>query len=380
MKLLFFTGSRSEWGYIRPLLNLCKREKINFKICATNMLLLDSFGLAKKEIEKDGFKVNEEIFMALDGYNNTTMTKSMGVLLQSFTDTLSREKPTWLLVAGDRGETLIATIAAAYMNIPIAHIQAGELSGNIDGQARHAIGKFAHLHFASNFDAALRLKKLGEQDFRIFNYGAPQLDDLRDDNYVNLNKKYFEKKFNLDFKKNYCISVYHPVVEEEKKNEKMFLNYQKNINNLEINKIWICPNNDSGGNFIKKQIYLKRGADDFVFENLPRHEYLSLLKNSKFIIGNSSSGILESASFKIPCINIGRRQNKRLRAKNVIDIKYLNKKNLRIAINKINSKSFRSMLKKLKNPYGDGFSSKKILQEILNTKINEKLLYKELNY
>ena len=128
MKLLFFTGSRSEWGYIRPLLNLCKREKINFKICATNMLLLDSFGLAKKEIEKDGFKVNEEIFMALDGYNNTTMTKSMGVLLQSFTDTLSREKPTWLLVAGDRGETLIATIAAAYMNIPIAHIQAGELS------------------------------------------------------------------------------------------------------------------------------------------------------------------------------------------------------------------------------------------------------------
>ena len=128
----------------------------------------------------------------------------------------------------------------------------------------------------------------------------------------------------------------------------MFLNYQKNINNLEINKIWICPNNDSGGNFIKKQIYLKRGADDFVFENLPRHEYLSLLKNSKFIIGNSSSGILESASFKIPCINIGRRQNKRLRAKNVIDIKYLNKKNLRIAINKINSKSFRNMLKKLK--------------------------------
>ena len=119
MKLLFFTGSRSEWGYIRPLLNLCKREKINFKICATNMLLLDSFGLAKKEIEKDGFKVNEEIFMALDGYNNTTMTKSMGVLLQSFTDTLSENN----MVIGSRrrGETLIMTIAAAYMNIPIAH-------------------------------------------------------------------------------------------------------------------------------------------------------------------------------------------------------------------------------------------------------------------
>ena len=107
------------------------------------MLILDSFGEAAKEIEKDGFRIDEKIFMSLDGHNHVTMAKSLGILMSSFTDTLYREKPDWLVVAGDRGETLIATIAAAYMNIPIAHIQAGELSGNIDGQARHAIGKFA---------------------------------------------------------------------------------------------------------------------------------------------------------------------------------------------------------------------------------------------
>ena len=184
MKLLFFTGSRSEWGYLRPILEICKNKKIKFKICASNMLILDSFGEASKEIEKDGFKIDDKIFMALDGHTHVTMAKSLGILMSSFTDTLFREKPDWLIVAGDRGETLIATVAAAYMNIPIAHIQAGELSGNIDGQARHAIGKFAHLHFASNFDAYKRLKKLGEQEFRIFNYGAPQLDDLYNHKYI----------------------------------------------------------------------------------------------------------------------------------------------------------------------------------------------------
>ena len=141
------------------------------------MHLLDSFGNSVKEIEKDGFKVREKIYMSLDGYNNFTMTKSMFIFGTSLVDILQRVKPDWVILAGDRGETLIAAITAAYTNIPIAHIQAGELSGNIDGQARHAIGKFAHIHFASNLDAYNRLKKLGEEKFRIKLVGAPQLDD-----------------------------------------------------------------------------------------------------------------------------------------------------------------------------------------------------------
>ena len=190
MKFLFFTGSRSEWGYIKPLLRLCKKYKIDYNICATNMHLLDSFGNSVKEIEKEGFKVSDKVYMALDGYNHYTMAKSMGIIISSFTDILQRVKPNWVILAGDRAETLSASLVAAYTYTPIAHIQAGELSGNIDGLARHAIGKFAHLHFASNKDAYNRLLKLGEQKFRVKLVGAPQLDELK---YVN--KKKYKKVF-----------------------------------------------------------------------------------------------------------------------------------------------------------------------------------------
>ena len=153
MKLLFITGSRGEWGYISPILKECKRKKIKFSLCANNMHLLDSYGLTSKEIFKDGFKIDESIYCALDGYNSFTTVKSLGVLIQSLSDVIQRVKPDWIVLAGDRSETMAAAIVSAYSNIPFAHIQAGELSGQIDGQARHAIGKFAHLHFASNKDA-----------------------------------------------------------------------------------------------------------------------------------------------------------------------------------------------------------------------------------
>lgn len=381
MKLLFFTGSRSEWGYLRPILEICKRNRISFKICASNMLILDSFGDASKEIEKDGFKINDKIFMALDGHTNTTMTKSLGILLSSFTDTLSREKPDWLILAGDRGETLIAAIAAAYMNIPIAHIQAGELSGNIDGQARHAIGKFAHLHFASNKDASNRLIKLGEQKFRIFNYGAPQLDDLVNKKYMNIDIKDLEKKYNINLKKNYIISVYHSVVEEGLKNKDNFGKYMKFINSIKgYNKIWITSNNDAGSNIIKDIFYQNRSSDDYLFNNLPRKDYLCFMKYSKMIIGNSSSGIIESSTYKVPCINVGRRQNKRFRPKNVIDVLEISNSKLNKAFNKAISKKYIKSLSSIENPYGDGRSSLKIINRILKTKINEKLIYKELEY
>ena len=167
MKLLFLTGSRGEWGYISPILKECKRKKINFSLCANNMHLLDSYGLSLKEIQKDGFKVDESVYCALDGYNIHTSVKSLGVLIQSLSDMVQRLKPDWIVLAGDRSETMAAALVSAYSNIPFAHIQAGELSGQIDGQARHAIGKFAHLHFASNKDAQKRLLKLGEQKFRV---------------------------------------------------------------------------------------------------------------------------------------------------------------------------------------------------------------------
>jgi len=381
MRLLFFTGSRSEWGYIKPILEICKERNIKYEICVTNMHLLDSFGNSIKEIERDGFKVKEKIYMALDGYNNFTMTKSLFILGSSFTDLIYRCKPDWLILAGDRGETLVATIVAAYTNIPIAHIQAGELSGNIDGQARHAIGKFAHLHFASNFDAYKRLIKLGEEKFRVKLVGAPQLDDLK------TNKKFdnFDKikeKYNLDLikKKNFFLVVYHPVTEEFKKTK---INVRKlcySLDTFKEPKIWILPNNDAGSSIIKNEIMNFKTTKSYVFDNLPRYEYLSLLKNCKTLVGNSSSGILESSSFKIPTVNIGRRQNKRFRPKNVIDVKNISIRKISDAIKTAFSKKFNYKIKNIKNPYGDGKSSLRIINILKKTKIDDKLLFKNLTY
>jgi GDP/UDP-N,N'-diacetylbacillosamine 2-epimerase (hydrolysing) len=214
MKILFVTGSRGEWGYIRPIIKLCIAKSIDYDICATNMLLLPNFGNLISEIKDEGFKVSDEIYMALDGYNHYSNSKSLGIFLSSFSDVVKRIKPTWILLAGDRGEQLMASICGAYTYTPVAHIQAGERSGNIDGLSRHAIGKFVHLHFAANKDAYNRLISLGEEKFRVHNVGAPQLDEIKHGQFSS--KKYLEKKYNIKLDKKFILTVFHPVTEEIK--------------------------------------------------------------------------------------------------------------------------------------------------------------------
>lgn len=381
MKILFFTGSRSEWGYIKPVIKLCKDQNIKYNICATNTHVLGSYGLSLNEIKKDGFRVSDEIYMTLDGYNTYSSTKSLGIIMMSFLDIVQRTKPDWILLAGDRGETLIAAIVAAYTNTPLAHIQAGELSGNIDGQARHAIGKFAHIHFASNKDAANRLKKLGEQSFRIKTVGAPQLDDILE-NFDKLNDiKKLLKSYGIDKIQKYSLIIFHPVVEDYSETKKIFKNFIKCIKKTKYEKrFWISPNSDAGSHFIKDIFLNERDNDDILFDNLPRNQFLTLMKNASAIIGNSSAGIIESPSFKIPTINIGRRQKNRLKAKNIINIENYSEKKLMLAIKKIDSKNFKKKIKNIKNPYGSGNSSKKILEILKKTKIDENLLQKELTY
>jgi GDP/UDP-N,N'-diacetylbacillosamine 2-epimerase (hydrolysing) len=378
MKILFVTGSRSEWGYIKPVLEILKKKKIKTEICITNMHLLDSYGYTVDEIKKDGFKISEKIYMALDGCNTYTMTKSLGVFFISFTDMLLRIKPQWVVIAGDRSESFAACIVAAYNNIPVAHIQAGELSGNIDGQSRHAIGKFAHLHFSANKKFSQILKNLGEQEFRIKTVGSPQLDDLHFISKKNQTEIF--NKLNIKKSEKYILVVYHGVTEEYNNIEKYFKIVLDSLDTFNLTKIWILPNNDAGSSIIKNNIIKNRKNNTLIFDNLDRNKYLHILQNASCIVGNSSSGLIEAPTFKIPCVNIGRRQNKRLKAINVIDVMDYNKKKIILSIKKALSSEFRAGLRNLKNPYGDGDSSEKIVKYLLNTKIDEKLLFKELTY
>jgi len=378
MKLLFLTGSRGEWGYIRPLLNLCVEQGIDYHICATNMHVLSAYGLSVEEIRRDGFEVEDELFMALDGYNHYTMAKSMGVLQISFVDVLQRVKPDWLILAGDRGETLTGAISAGYTYTPVAHIQAGELSGNIDGQARHAIGKFAHLHFAANQDAADRLKKLGEEEFRIHMVGAPQLDEMVNAEFSS--RAELERDFGILEEESFLLVVTHPVTEDFDYCDEQTLTLIDSLSEFDCRKVWILPNNDAGGEKVRRIILENRKSDTLTFSNMKRESYLGFLKYCQCLVGNSSSGLLEAPTFHTPAVNIGRRQANRVRGDNVIDVEAYEKPAIVSAIQTACSDTFRESIADSENPYGDGRSAERILKILQQTPVDDALIVKQLTY
>ncbi|MBQ9926611.1 MAG: UDP-N-acetylglucosamine 2-epimerase (hydrolyzing) [Lachnospiraceae bacterium] len=378
-KIMVVTGSRGEWGYIRPLLHLInQRDDVDYILVVTNMHLLPAYGSSYKEIENDGFKIHYKVHMSLDGYSHVTQAKSLGIFLNGLPDIIENEKPDWILLAGDRGEQLMGAIAGAYTYTPVAHIQAGELSGNIDGMTRHAIGKLVHLHFAANQDAADRLIKLGEEPFRVHNVGAPQIDEMVNSQFTAVEE--IEEKLCVKLHEGYILGVMHPVTEEADKAEKQAEVFVKALNRFSLPKIIILPNNDAGSKGVKTAISKYREGQYHMYANLKREDYLGLLKNTKCIVGNSSSGLLEAPTFCVPAVNIGRRQNQRFRGINVIDVPF-EEEQIVAAIEKAMSKEFTQYLQEeCVNPYGDGHSSERILDLLLNTKIDQKLIVKSLTY
>ncbi len=378
-KIMFITGSRGEWGYIRPILRLIQsRSDVRSILVVINMHLLPAYGNSFREIEKDGFSIDYKVNMSLDGYNHFTQAKSLGIFLTSLPDIIENERPDWVVLAGGRGEQLMGAIAASYTYTPVAHIQAGELSGNIDGMTRHAIGKLAHMHFAANKDAQERLLKLGEEEFRIFNVGAPQIDEMVQAQYTKLAE--LERKLCISLENGFLLAVLHPVTEEADKAGKQAEIFVRSLNRINFPKIVILPNNDAGSTSVKKAIHNFKKGDYYIYSNLKREDYLGLLRNCKCIVGNSSSGLLEAPTFHIPAVNIGRRQAMRFRGINVMDVPFEENQIVK-AIERAVSSDFREYLEReCENPYGDGHSSQKILDLLMETKADEKWLVKKLTY
>ena len=371
LKYLFVCGSRGEWGYIRPIINECIKQKIKYGIVLSNMVVVDKYGTLNNEIKKK-YNVIEEIDMSLEGSTHYTMVKSLNVFGVNFVETLKREKPEWVILAGDRGEQLISSICCSFCYIPCAHIQAGERSGNIDNTSRLALARFSHIHFAANQDAYKRLIKSGEERKRIFNVGAPQLDEIRNGEY--LNKYQLKKKYpNVN---NFFLVVFHPITEEFNKLQIYIKNLCEALNSFKEQKVWILPNNDAGSTIIRENILKYKNSDSIYFRNLSRFDYLGFLNACKILVGNSSSGIIESPSFNKISINIGNRQIERIQSKLTINCDY-DTKNIKKSIIKGMNKKF----KKAKvYPYGDGKSSQRILQILNNTNLGDNFLVKKITY
>lgn len=372
------TGSRGEWGYIRPVLKLIEQDPaLDYRILATNMHLLPAFGTSVREIERDGFHVDERIYMTYDGYMASTMTKSLASLLLELPTALQRLRPDILLLAGDRGEQLMGAIAGLHLGIPVAHIQAGELSGNVDGVVRHAITKLAHIHFAANEEFAQRVRALGEQEFRIFLTGAPLVDELVQGMVTP--EKELRERYRLPENEQLVLTVQHPVTEEEAAAGEQVSETIGALLELNWPTILVYPNGDAGSEQIRTQLAKLKRPKVRLVRNLPRQDYLGLMRMASVIVGNSSSGIMEAPSFGRPAVNIGRRQVGRPQACNVINVGHY-KAEILEALRKATSPEFSERAKAAVNPYGNGDASVKIVDILKKIEINEKLLRKELTY
>ncbi len=376
--IALLTGSRGEWGYIRPILRLIEEDPdLDYQIITTNMHLLPQFGMSVNEITKDGFAVVERVFMAYDGYNAATMTKSLASLLLELPTILIRLKPDILLLAGDRGEQLMGAIAGLHLGIPVAHIQAGELSGNVDGIVRHSITKLAHIHFAANEEFAERVCRMGEEPFRVFTTGAPLVDEIATGFFTPEDE--LRQKYRLNGDKPLILAVQHPVTEEEAASGDQAAILISALLDVGWPIIFIFPNADAGSEAIRAKLAQLKKPNIRLFRNLPRQDYLGLMRIVDVMVGNSSSGVMEAPAFGTPAVNIGRRQNNRPQAENVINVSFVRSKIVE-AICQATTPEFKARAKRSINPYGDGQASQRIVKILKEIEINEKLLRKEMTY
>jgi GDP/UDP-N,N'-diacetylbacillosamine 2-epimerase (hydrolysing) len=376
MKLLFVLGSRGEWGYIRPLIQLAKNSNHQVDIWCANMSVLNRFGKLSEVIKQEGYPVAGEFYTAVDGDDNFAMAKSFGLVSLSASDWLMNHEYDWVIVSGDRVEQLAFVVVASLSNNAICHIQAGERSGNIDGKNRHAIARYAHLHMAANTEAAERLIRSGEDPSRVKVTGAPQIDDMVNQQLPLLQELKERKVINSN---KFVLSVFHGVTEDLQASKEGIDSLINTLSEIDLPVIWIGSNNDTLGSFIEKKIIASLRIDDKFYSNLNRLDYLALLTNCEFIIGNSSSGILEAPTFGKPAVNIGRRQADRYRGKNVIDCEY-NSQSISSSIQKARSESFKTLCSQTKNPYGSGDSSQQILSILENTVVSPNFLIKQIAY
>lgn len=377
-KIAIIAGSRGEYGYVRPVIKEIKnRPNLDYGIIAANMHMLDTFGESIEEMRRDRLKIHAAIHNTLDGYNRITMVKSLSVFMLQLPELLDQMRADMVLVSGDRGEQLVAAIVGAHMYIPVAHIQGGEISGNIDGISRHAITKFAHLHFCANKEAEARVRKLGEEKHRVFNVGAPMLDELVSGFVTPADE--IHKKFSIQKKEPFLLLMYHSITEEFDKLEAQMDELMKAMAHFQYKTIVILNNSDAGSKVIRRKIMEYRKPWMNVYPNLKREDYTGLLSVASVLVGNSSSGIIEAPTFKLPAVNIGNRQKGRLQSTNVINVGQ-GSSEIQQGIKKALSPVFQKRVATCRNPYGDGKSAKRIVDILENVKIDDTLLIKRLTY
>ena len=366
-KICVITGTRAEFGLLRPLIELIDKDKnLQLQLIATGMHLSSEFGYTLDEIIAAGFVVDKKVECLLSSDTSVGVSKTIALAISGFADALESLQPDLVVVLGDRTEILGAVIAAGMANIPIAHLHGGETTeGAYDEAIRHSITKFSHLHFTSTEAYRKRVIQLGEQPNTVFKLGAIGLDAIK--KLKLLSREEFENSIGLKLKKRNVLITYHPVTLEKEAPIETFENILTALDELgDTGLIFTHANSDKNGRIINKMIteYVSSHKNKAIeFKSLGQLRYLSALQFVDFVIGNSSSGILEVPAFCIPTINIGDRQKGRINCESVInstnsleDIK----KSITFALDK----QFRETIQQQEMLYGNGTAAEKILKVI----------------
>lgn len=351
-----------------------KHPDLELQLVIAGSALLDRYGNAVDFIEKDGFPIAAKVFMVLEGENPTTMAKTTGLGVMELTNVFYNLKPDAVITIADRFETIATSIAAAYQNIPLVHIQGGEVTGSIDEKVRHANTKLADLHLVCSDDARERVIKLGEHPEQVFNTGCPSIDLAKEvSGYTFLDfdpmEKYGGVGAKLDWKNGYIVVMQHPVTTEYKDSKNHILETLRAVKELKYPTFWFWPNVDAGSDGTSNGIRTFRETENpsniHFFKNMEPMDFLNLLKNSKALVGNSSVGLRECAYLGVPVVNIGNRQFRRSRSANVTDVTYKQAAIEEAVKTAIKSEKFESSI-----IYGNGNAGEKIAQILATAELS----------
>jgi GDP/UDP-N,N'-diacetylbacillosamine 2-epimerase (hydrolysing) len=366
LKICIVTGTRSEYGLLRWVMEgIQQARELELQIIATGMHLSPEFGLTYKEIEKDGFHIDRKVEMLLSSDSPTGVTKSMGLGLIGFGDTLLELQPDLMLVLGDRFEIFSAVTAAMVACIPVAHLHGGEATeGVIDEPIRHSITKMSHLHFVAAEEYRKRVIQLGEHPDRVFLVGGLGIDNIK--KLTLLDRPALEKTLGFEFGKKNLLVTFHPVTLENETSVKQMTELLTALGELEDTKlIFTMPNADTDGRVIIEMVnkFVAIHSNARAYVSLGQLRYLSCIKCVDGVVGNSSSGLLEVPSFSRGTINIGDRQRGRLKADSVIDC-MPEHESIAMAIQRLYSNEFQQILKTVQSPYGEGGASERVVETL----------------
>jgi UDP-N-acetylglucosamine 2-epimerase (non-hydrolysing)/GDP/UDP-N,N'-diacetylbacillosamine 2-epimerase (hydrolysing) len=370
------TTSRADYSHLYwPLHDLSKHPDVNLQLIVLGAHLSPQFGETVKEIEKDGFSIAARVECLLSSDTDVGMAKTLGLATLSLADVLGAMRPDLLLLIADRYEMLAPAAVALTLRIPIAHIEGGEISqGAIDDAVRNALTKVSHIHFTSTEGARSRVIGMGEEPWRVHRAGAPSLDHLR--RSALLGKEQLEKRLELELGRPTVLVAYHPVTlarDTTQEADAVFAALER----VDAQILFCYPNSDAGSLSLlaRTRVFSSGRGDVRVFVNLDAVTYWSLMGQVSALVGNSSSGIMEAASFALPAVNIGMRQQGRERARNVLDAAP-EAGDILAKIREALGEPFRSSLVGMTNPYGDGGAAERIVAVLTSVELREKLLVK----